>query len=83
MRLSDIAHLPPWRIHELTRDFWLEYVWALPKQGGPDDFSRLVGRNDAEGMRPFGLGAAPDADLPQEEEAYMSSPAGVCIGAYR
>jgi len=32
----------PWRIHELTRDFRLEDVWALPTPGGPDDFSRLV-----------------------------------------
>jgi Protein of unknown function (DUF2867) len=32
----------PWRIHELTRDFRLEDVWALPGVGGPDDFPRLV-----------------------------------------
>jgi len=32
----------PWRIHELTRDFRLEDVWALPTPGGPDDFPRLV-----------------------------------------
>ena len=39
MRLPEQrAHLPPWRIHELTRDFELEDVWALPTPGGPDDF---------------------------------------------
>src|SRR6266581_4312301 len=32
----------PWRIHELTRDFRLEDLWALPGGGGPDDFPRLV-----------------------------------------
>jgi hypothetical protein len=32
----------PWRIHELTRNFRLEDVWALPTPGGPDDFPRLV-----------------------------------------
>jgi hypothetical protein len=31
-----------WRIHELTRDFRLEDLWALPTPGGPDDFPRLV-----------------------------------------
>ena len=43
MRLPDTAHTDrPWRIHELTRDFGLEDVWALPTPGGPDDFPRLV-----------------------------------------
>lgn len=43
MRLPDSAHESrPWRIHELTRDFRLEDVWALPTPGGPDDFPRLV-----------------------------------------
>ena len=28
--------------HELTRDFRVEDVWALPTPGGPDDFPRLV-----------------------------------------
>ena len=32
----------PFRIHELTGDFRLEDVWALPTPGGPDDFPRLV-----------------------------------------
>jgi hypothetical protein len=43
MRLADSAHTSrPWRIHELTEDFRLEDVWALPTPGGPDDFPRLV-----------------------------------------
>ncbi|HEX2413771.1 MAG TPA: DUF2867 domain-containing protein, partial [Thermoleophilaceae bacterium] len=43
MRLPDTAHTSQrWRIHELTRDFRLEDVWALPTPGGPDDFPRLV-----------------------------------------
>jgi Protein of unknown function (DUF2867) len=43
MRLPDTAHSSrPWRIHELTRDFRLEDVWALPTPGGPDDFLLLV-----------------------------------------
>jgi hypothetical protein len=43
MRLPTTAHTSrPWRIHELTGDFRLEDVWALPTPGGPDDFPRLV-----------------------------------------
>jgi hypothetical protein len=43
MRLPDSEHTSrPWRIHELTRDFRLEDVWALPTPGGPDDLPRLV-----------------------------------------
>ncbi len=43
MRLPNGAHTSRlWRIHELTRDFRLEDVWALPTPGGPDDFPRLV-----------------------------------------
>jgi hypothetical protein len=43
MRLPDTAHTSrPWRIHELTGDFRLEDVWALPTPGGPHDFPRLV-----------------------------------------
>jgi hypothetical protein len=43
MRLPDSAHTSrPWRIHELTPDFRLEDVWALPTPGGPHDFPRLV-----------------------------------------
>ncbi|MEA2682991.1 MAG: hypothetical protein QOK05_1319 [Chloroflexota bacterium] len=33
----------PWRVHEITRDFRLEDVWALPVQGGAGDFGRLLG----------------------------------------
>jgi hypothetical protein len=43
MRLPKTAHTSrPWRIHELTGDFRLEDVWALPTPGGPGDFPRLV-----------------------------------------
>jgi Protein of unknown function (DUF2867) len=43
MRLPNTAHTSrPWRIHELTPDFRVEDVWALPTPGGPDDFPRLV-----------------------------------------
>ena len=43
MRLPNSEHTSrPWRIHELTRDFRLEDVWALPTPGGPDDLPRLV-----------------------------------------
>jgi hypothetical protein len=44
-RLPNSAHTSrPWRIHELTPDFRLEDVWALPTPGAPDDFPRLVER---------------------------------------
>ena len=43
MRLPNTAHTSrPWRIHELTPDFQVLDVWALPTPGGPDDFPRLV-----------------------------------------
>jgi hypothetical protein len=43
MKLPATAHTSrPWRIHEITPDFHLEDVWALPTPGGPDDFPRLV-----------------------------------------
>jgi hypothetical protein len=43
MRLPSTAHTSrPWRIHEVTRDFRLEDVWALPTPGGPHDLPRLV-----------------------------------------
>ena len=43
MKLPKDAHFSrPWRIHELTRDFRLEDVWALPTPGGPEDFPRLI-----------------------------------------
>jgi hypothetical protein len=43
MKLPDSSHTSrPWRIHEITGDFELEDVWALPTPGGRDDFPRLV-----------------------------------------
>src|SRR5215203_1611747 len=43
MRLPNTAHTSrPWRIHELTRDFRLEDVWALPTPGGQRDLPRLA-----------------------------------------
>jgi Protein of unknown function (DUF2867) len=43
MRLPNSAHTSrPWRVHEFTRDFRLEDLWALPTPGGPGDFPRLV-----------------------------------------
>src|SRR6266516_5064023 len=43
MRLPETAHTSlPWRIHEITPDFRLEDVWALPTPGGRGDFPRLV-----------------------------------------
>src|SRR5262249_15141391 len=43
MRVSNSMHtVQPWRIHELTPDFRVEDVWALPASGGPDDFLALV-----------------------------------------
>jgi hypothetical protein len=43
MRLPNTAHTSrPWRIHELTGDFRVEDVWALPTPGSPDDFPLLV-----------------------------------------
>jgi hypothetical protein len=41
--LAKTAHTSrPWRIHEVTDDFELEDVWALPTPGGPDDLARVV-----------------------------------------
>lgn len=43
MKLPNSEHeRRPWRIHELISDFTLEDVWALPMQGGPDDFQDLL-----------------------------------------
>ncbi|MEV6288546.1 DUF2867 domain-containing protein [Kribbella sp. NPDC051770] len=43
MRLPTAAHADiPWRIHEITADFQIEDVWALPTPGGPADFQRLI-----------------------------------------
>jgi len=43
MKLPRSAHTSrPWRLHEFTRDFRIEDVWALPTLGGRGDFDRLV-----------------------------------------
>ncbi|MBC7279713.1 MAG: DUF2867 domain-containing protein [Nocardioides sp.] len=42
-----------WRIHEITADFDLEDVWALPVQGGPDDLPRFVTAMMADDDRDF------------------------------
>jgi Protein of unknown function (DUF2867) len=43
LRLPASAHTSqPWRIHDLTRDFRLEDVWALPTPGGKNDFGLLM-----------------------------------------
>ncbi|MHB8242758.1 MAG: DUF2867 domain-containing protein [Solirubrobacteraceae bacterium] len=42
-RLPDSAHTSrPWRIHEITPDFRLEDVWALPVHGAKSDFPAMV-----------------------------------------
>ncbi|MFI1920515.1 DUF2867 domain-containing protein [Nocardia sp. NPDC020380] len=54
MRLQSTAHTSrPWRIHELTDDFVVEDVWALPTPGGPGDFGKLV-RYYTSGAGPSG-----------------------------
>jgi hypothetical protein len=43
MRLSNSEHEShAWRISEVAPDFRLEDVWALPAQGGPEDFGALL-----------------------------------------
>jgi hypothetical protein len=43
MRLPNATHESvPWRIREITSDFTLEDVWALPVHGGADDFQSLL-----------------------------------------
>ena len=43
MRLPNEAHeSAPWRIREIVPDFTLEDVWALPVDGGADDFPKLL-----------------------------------------
>lgn len=43
MKVPNADHADrPWRIHEITADFRLYDVWALPTPGGPDDFSKLI-----------------------------------------
>jgi hypothetical protein len=59
MRLPDTAHTSlRWRIHELTRDFRLEDVWALPTPGGRDDFPRLVQQFASADLSQSSSGAA-------------------------
>ena len=42
-RLPVAAHTSrPWRIHEITPDFEVEDVWALPTPGGPHELPRLM-----------------------------------------
>jgi hypothetical protein len=42
-RLPNSTHTSrPWRIHEITPDFRLEDVWALPVRGERSDFPALV-----------------------------------------
>ncbi|MDN5854136.1 MAG: DUF2867 domain-containing protein [Actinomycetia bacterium] len=49
MKIPNAEHADrPWRIHEITADFRLHDVWALPTPGGPDDFPTLV-RQTAQG----------------------------------
>jgi hypothetical protein len=43
MRLPNAAHESrPWRIREIAPDFILEDVWALPVNGGAQDFQTLL-----------------------------------------
>jgi hypothetical protein len=43
MRLPNSEHeAHPWRITEVAPDFRLEDVWALPAQGGAEDFASLL-----------------------------------------
>lgn len=59
MRISPSEHTDrPWRIHEITADFELEDVWALPTPGGrPDEFREVValmtGGDPAESSNPL------------------------------
>ena len=43
MRIPNATHESrPWRIREIAPDFTLEDVWALPVDGGAEDFRTLV-----------------------------------------
>jgi hypothetical protein len=43
MRLPNAAHESrPWRIRDIAPDFTLEDVWALPVEGGAEDFQTLL-----------------------------------------
>jgi hypothetical protein len=39
---NSVQESRPWRIHEITPDFILEDVWALPTPGGGEDFEALL-----------------------------------------
>ncbi len=42
-RIPDSEHeAQPWRIHEIVPDFTLEDVWALPVEGGADEFPAFL-----------------------------------------
>jgi hypothetical protein len=42
-RIPNSAHESrPWRIREIVPDFTLEDVWALPVEGGAEDFPELL-----------------------------------------
>ncbi|HEX3911327.1 MAG TPA: DUF2867 domain-containing protein [Solirubrobacteraceae bacterium] len=44
MRIPNSEHESrPWRIREIAQDFVLEDVWALPVQGGAEEFEALIG----------------------------------------
>ncbi len=43
IRLANAAHESrPWRIRKIVPDFTLEDVWALPVDGGAEDFQALI-----------------------------------------
>jgi hypothetical protein len=43
MRIANSEHEShAWRIEQVAPDFRLEDVWALPAQGGPEDFATLL-----------------------------------------
>jgi hypothetical protein len=59
MRLPNTAHTGrPWLVHELTEDFRLLDVWALPTPGGPDDFPELIALMTTSDPTRGGSGAA-------------------------
>ena len=42
-RIPNAAHESgPWRIREIAPDFMVEDVWALPVEGGAEDFQTLL-----------------------------------------
>jgi hypothetical protein len=59
MRVASSAHTAqPWLIHEITRDFRVEDVWALPTPGGPDDFPVLLSLMEGDSLQHDGPAAA-------------------------